>query len=413
MQQSAELFEPGEYLDQQGPGFFSILAKPNGKARQNSYELELLPKVVDAADPDVDTWITQATFNQANRRAVNLQSVGLLFADLDTYHVKGLVNKSPEQQATELIAFCHTEGLPVPSIVLFSGRGLQPKWLLTSALGPISLHDWNTTQIALVRLLEPFAADRAARDISRVLRLDNTTNTKSGEKCRVVYTASGVEDCLIRYDFTELSENLTARYPEPKRIIKPSKPRVVLGRKDFTFQRLNWYRLFDLRDLWEIRGGCPEGWREVTLFWELNFLLRAEPGKLSDIWAESETLASQIDAGAGWYRNSDLSTVYRKAKDMRDGVTVEYRGKEYPPLYTPRNQTLIELFEITPEEETKLKTIISSTEKYRRKVEKRRAQGVIPRGEYLSQSIEQQKPWEAEGISRRAWYYRRSSTNYE
>lgn len=394
-----EIFEPGEYLDQRGPGFFSILAKPDGTARQDSYELALLPKVVKAADPRVDTWITQATFNQANRRAVNMQSVGLLFADLDTYHVEGLRNKSPEDQAHELAAFCQMEGLPLPSIVLFSGRGLQAKWLLSEAIGPIALHDWNGAQIALVRLLEPFAADRAARDISRVLRLDRTTNTKSGEQCRVVYTSSGVENCLARYDFQELFENLTDRYPQPKP--KERRIRPVLRSGELTFQRLNWYRLFDLRDLWNLRGGCPEGWRELTLFWELNFLLRAEPGKLSEVWAECETLAKEINAGAGWYRNGDLSTVYRKAKDMRDGITVEYRGREYPPLYTPRNQTLIELFQITPAEETKLRTIISKDEKYRRKVEKRRAEGIKERTRFGDV-----KPWEAEGISRRTWYYR-------
>ena len=412
-QQTDELFEPGEYLNQHGPGYFSILAKPGGRAKQNSYNLELLPAVVKAADPDVDTWITQAVFNQANRRAVNMQSVGLLFADLDTYHVKGLAGKDPETQAQELAVFCQTEGIPLPSIVLFSGRGLQAKWLLTSALGPISLHDWNTTQIALVRLLEPFAADNNAKDISRVLRLDHTTNTKSGERCRVVYTSSGVEDCLSRYDFMELHENLTARYPEPKVITRSgSRPRVVLGRKEFTKTRLNWTRLFDLRDLWKMRGGIPH-MREVSLFWQINFLLLAEPGKLSDIWAECETLASQIDAGDGWYKNSDISTIYRKAKDMRDGLAVEYRGKQYSPLYTPRNTYLIDLFQITPDEEMKLQTIISSAEKYRRRVEKRRAAGVIPREEYERQSIERLKPWVSEGISRAWWYRTRGGADCE
>ena len=305
----------------------------------------------------------------------------------------------------ELAAFCQTEGLPVPSLVLFSGRGLQAKWLLTDALGPIALQDWNAVQIALVRLLEPFAADRAARDISRVLRLDQTINTKSGEKCRIVYTSSGVDDCLARYDFTELFENLTDRFPKP--VPKETRIRPVLHVGDFTFQRLNWYRLFDLRDLWTLRGGCPEGWRELTLFWELNFLLRAEPGKLAEVWAECEALAKEVDAGAGWYRNSDLSTVYRKAKDMRAGVVVNYRGREYPPLYTPRNQTLIDLFQITAAEETRLRTIISKDEKYRRRVEKRRAEGVIPASEYYKrESIEKRKPWEAEGISRITWYRR-------
>lgn len=113
-----ELFEPGEYLDQRGPGFFSVLAKPYGRARQDSYELQLLPAVVKAADPAVDTWLTQATFKAPNRRAVNLQSVGLLFADLDTYHVQHLANLGPEEQARKLVTFCADEELPAPSIVL-------------------------------------------------------------------------------------------------------------------------------------------------------------------------------------------------------------------------------------------------------------------------------------------------------
>jgi hypothetical protein len=79
---------------------------------------------------------------------------------------------------------------------------------------------------------------------------------------------------------------------------------------------------------------------------------------------------------------------------------VEYQGRTYPPLYTPRNQTLIELFRITPEEERRMKTIISSAEKVRRRREKRREEGTKPQ----EQSLTRQKPWEIEGVSRRTWY---------
>ncbi len=398
---SDELFEPGEYLDKRGPGFFTVASKPRGRWSETGYPLSLLPAVVAVVDPDIDTYISQATFNQKNRRAVNLDHVGLLFSDLDTYHVSGLRNKTPEAQAVELAAFCRTEGIPVPSLVLFSGRGLQPKWLLTDALDAISLYEWNAAQLALCKLLEPFAADRNARDVSRVLRLEQTVNTKSGEVARVVYTSSGSEDCLARYDFTEIAENLTVRFPEPKPQPKPQQQQIrpVLLARDFTFQRLNWYRLYDLRTLWELRGGVPEGYRETTLFWEINFLLRAQPGKVADLWAEAEAIAAQIDKAAGWYQNSDLSTIYRKAKDLRDGKTVEHNGRQYPPLYTPRNQTLLEIFKITPDEERKLRTIISKDEKVRRRREKRRAEGVKVRT-----SFGDVKPWETEGISRATWY---------
>ena len=396
-----ELFEPDEYLDRTGPGYFSVLAKPQGRVRQDSYELSQLPNVIRAADPDVDTWITQATFNQPNRRAVNVRSVGLLFADLDTYHIPNLATRDPEEQAQLLANFCICEEVPLPSIVLFSGRGLQAKWLLSEALGPISLHEWNVAQLALVKLLEPFSADTASKDISRVLRLEKTTNTKSGELCRVVYTSSGVENCLARYAFAELYETLVGRIQEekPGPARQKRKGNILSVPAEMNFKRLNWFRLYDLRDLWKLRGSVPEGYRELTLFWELNFLLRAEPGKVADLWREAEALAAQIDPSGGWYSRGDLSTLYRKAKEVLSGAVTCFQGFEYPPLYTPRNQTLINQFKITPDEERHLRTIISASEKYRRKVAKRRANGVKP----IDHSLSRTKPWEAFGISRRTW----------
>ena len=46
-------------------------------------------------------------------------------------------------------------------------------------------------------------------------------------------------------------------------------------------------------------------------------------------------------------------------------------------LYKYQNQTLIEQLEITPEEERHMKTLISTTEKYRRRNEKDRPRGGI------------------------------------
>jgi hypothetical protein len=403
-----QLFEPGEYLDKQGPGFFSVCAKPDGQWRQNSYELSLLPTVVEHADRDVDTYITQATFQTRKRSAVNVQSVGLLFVDLDTYHCKGLRNKTPEEQTLLLLGFCCDEGLPPPSLVLFSGRGLQAKWLLQNALTAAALPDWNRCQQILVKLLEPFAADRGAKDIARVLRLDHTVNTKSGEVCRIVY---GIESVPARYDFDELYENLTDREPDTEPVNVPtarkSKPRVLSVGNRFSLTRLNWLRMSDIRDLWKLRGGVPVGFRETTLFWEINFLLLAHPVKTANIWKEAQVLAAEIDNHGGWYRESDLSTVYRKAKEMQTGEIVTYNGIEYPSLYTPRNQTLIELFGITSDEQQHLQTIISNDERVRRQREKRRSSGIQPRDEYEAQSIERNKPWIAEGISRRWWYERR------
>ena len=254
-----ELFEPGEYLDQKGPGFFALCGKPNGRWKQEFHEVLHLPTVIELVNPALDTWITQAVFETKTRRATNMHSVGLLFADLDTYHCPGLSNKHPEDQAASLVAFCRLEGVPIPSLIMFSGRGLQAKWLLSEALGPSELVEWNTAQMALVQLLEPFAADRAARDISRVLRLDKTTNTKSGETCRLVFTEYDRNSVPQRYDFVELYETLTVHIPE-----KQESRQIVAGEKRIasptalSLKRLCWYRLYDIRALWKLRGGVKE-----------------------------------------------------------------------------------------------------------------------------------------------------------
>jgi hypothetical protein len=318
----------------------------------------------------------------------------VLFADLDTHNQKELEGKTPEEQAALLCLFCGQEGIPAPSIIMFSGRGLQAKWLLVSAVPRVDLHLWNQAEHALVRLLAPFAADQAVTNINRVLRLDHTVNTKSGEMARVVYVTGGAENCPARYDFAELRLQLCGEVvaKAPREARKRTEGRILHLPTGLTTQRLNWTRMEDIRTLWRLRGGVPEGMRELTLFWELNFLLLAQPGRPVDIWNAAERLASEI-SGEEFFTQGEhgtLGTMYRRAR------------AELPDFYTPHNQTLLDVFRITTEEERGLRTIISKAEKYRRKVEKRRAAGLPSIAEALSRT----RPWEAEGISRSLWYRR-------
>lgn len=119
------------------------------------------------------------------------------------------------------------------------------------------------------------------------------------------------------------------------------------------------------------------------------------------------SLAAQIDPN--WtVPLGDLATLYDKAKAHQQGKRIEFNGREYSPLYTPKSQTLIEIFKITPEEERQLRTIVSKSESDRRHRERekarRRANGAQSREEYLAGSISRQKPWEALGMSRAKWY---------
>ena len=76
-----------------------------------------------------------------------------------------------------------------------------------------------------------------------------------------------------------------------------------------------------------------------------------------------------------------LSTLYRKAQAYEAGEHIKFEGRKYPPLYTPRNSTLMELFAITDEEGKQLKTIITDEEAVERHRERNRKQ--IDRATYL------------------------------
>lgn len=403
-----ELFEPMEYLDFTGPGFFSVLTKPNGNGIQNSYPLDKLPQIIMAADTDRDTWISQASFCVPNRRAVNVQSVGLLFADLDTYHTEGLASKDPDTLTNLFLLYCATEGIPEPSIVIFSGRGLQPKWLFSEAIGQTGVVEWARAEAALIRALAGFAVDPVCRDLSRVLRLDGTRNTKSGELVRVMH------DSDTRYDFEDLAAALLRIAPEPTAPTPSPTPKTrktgnIIYPGQFAWNRLNWARMQDIRTLWTMRGGVANGYREITLFYEMNFLALSRGVSENQFWHEARALAHEIAPGEDFYKVTDLTTVYRKTKETQAGRLVEYRGKQYPALYTPKNSHLLDLFRITSDEERQLTTIISKGEVLRRKnakrEEERRAAGCRKYDKIDG------KPWEAEGISRRTWYRRRETGN--
>ena len=169
-----------------------------------------MPTVLNLIDKSRDTWLTQAEFIRPNRRVVNLARVGLLFADLDTYRTPWATGRTPEQLAASVLYFCAQEGIPTPSMLIFSGRGIQAKWLLDGTIPRQALPRWNACQKYLIDRLRPVGADVAAKDASRVLRLVETVNSKAARfaalftlktgrtASRCVITSSTWQKCCCR-----------------------------------------------------------------------------------------------------------------------------------------------------------------------------------------------------------------------
>lgn len=413
--------EAGCYHDPARHGFFSLLVSTrSGGKKQDSYRLTQMPVVLSMLDHSRDTWLSQAEFIKPNRRVVNLARIGLLFADLDTYRQPWAKGRSPEQLAVAVLFRCHEEGVPPPSILVFSGRGMQAKWLLEGTLPRQALPRWNACQRYLVDRLAGLGADPAAKDASRVLRLVNTVNSKSGEVCRVVHVVNGPDGEPIRYNFEYLAEVLLpaarwdiegdrkARAERAERRQLKLLPGGKTGNlRGFSGRQLAWDRLEDLRRLAELRGGVVEGERMQHLFWRLNFLMLSGAAHSSLMYHEAAVLARELDPR--WnYRSAELMTLYQKAKAHEAGEKVEFGGRQYAPLYTPNNDKLISLFRITDDEQRKLRTLISrgmAAERHReRETARRRAAGAVDRALYEANSLSRQKPWESLRMSRASWY---------
>lgn len=397
-------------------GYFSILTQQSdGSKRQESFPLEHMPIVLDMLDPNRDSWISQASFFRRNRRVVNLRSVGLSFMDIDCYRLDWARGLGPDAMARQFLSFCELQCVPPPSLIVFSGRGLQPKWLFKTALPQAALPRWNAAQKALLTKLEVYGADPMARDASRVLRLVQTINSKSQCYCHVVHVTSGPDGEPCRYDFDDFAEHLLPFSREEIRQrraalaeLSRERSRNAQNRPEcvLTADTLNWARLLDLRALVALRGGIDEGMRMLMLAYQMNFLALSHQVEPRTFYLEARQVAAAIDPT--WsFAKSDLSAIIGKFKEALAGKTVLFAGREYSPLYTPKNQTLIDLFQITDDEQRQLKTIISPEIKQERNtsIQKRirREKGVMSREDYEGRAaarLERAREMFAQGMSK-------------
>lgn len=376
--------EPSFYHDAPSTGFIALLVRnPQGHLKQKSFRVSDLGYMIEIAPRDRDCYLSQAQFMRPNRRAVNLYCLPLLFCDLDPWNTHPMTAKD---WIWTVLYTCKDDNIPPPSLIVYSGRGVHLKWILDKPLPRQALPRWNLAQQLLGERCAPIGADPQARDASRVLRLEQTVNSKTGERCEVVWINEGADGCPLRYDFDLLFDDIAPltrgeldalcdeRATEnPRKKEKAKSPALSLikggrhGLKRINYQELAWHRMEDLRTLAALRaarndGTQPlQGQRMLFLFWTLNFMALSQAIAPANFWQEAQSLAANL--APGWsFRTSELSTLYHKTCAYVAGERVEFEGRVLPPLYTPRNATLIDRFAITDDEQRQLKTIISKSE---------------------------------------------------
>ena len=388
------LHEALAYHDLNQPGYVALLTR--GVNPQRCIPLRVLPQALAALDPGADAWLSQASFSTACRRKSRVARVRLLFSDLDTYNVADLRGKTVDELLEHLLMTCNEVDLPAPSRVVWSGRGLQVKWLLRVPVQARDVARWDRVQLEICRRLGSMGADRNARDVCRFLRVAGTVNSKSGQLARVVYEAKALDGAagpggLVVYDFDELADKLlpTPQAPsevKPKGIDLPMEGCSDPGcaKPKHHPPRMKWRprdpkclaqdRLDDVRTLASIRGsreGLPPGFRDTFVYIGATLLAWLVPPAA----LESAIVDLASEFAPEWSATEVRScacTVIALAHDAAAGRRVDYLGKQVDPRYKWTTAELVARLQVHPAEQKEMKTIFGKLEAKRRDAARQR-----------------------------------------
>ena len=286
-----------------------------------------------------NVYITLNTFYKTYRRIEYLKELKALFIDLDTYKT----GFTKEQILMNLNENYFGKNIPIPNLIIDSGRGLYLIWLIKK-VPSMALPLWKAAEEYLYKTLKEFGADRQALDATRILRVPGSFNSKTHTEVKVIDNYEYLYELReIQNEYMpELSENTPKRRGRPKKVVFVHRER-----------SLYYARLQDITKLCELRKYNLKGHREFILFLYRYYVCYFT----DDIKkALNDTL----------WLNSMFKHPLSEKEVIRATKSAEKVFKDQNKDYKYKNETLINLLEITDEEQKEMQTIISK-EEYRRR----------------------------------------------
>ena len=283
-------------------------------------------------------YITLNTFYKPCRRLENIKELNTLFIDLDYYKT----GKTKDQVLMDLEKNYFNQSIPIPNYVIDSGRGMYLIWLIKS-LPSQALPLWKAVQDYLYKQLKCFGADRQALDATRILRVPGSINSKSKTVVNIL------DEYEYVYDLREIQNGfLPELKPYEKKKGRPSKINYIYRERSLYYGRIQ-----DIIKLCELREYDLKGHRELILFLYRYYLC-----------SFTEDIEKALNDAL------ELNSMFRQALSEREVIRATRSAErcylDKNKQYKYKNETLIELLEIT-EEEQKYMIIIISKEEYKRR----------------------------------------------
>lgn len=329
-------------------------------------------------------YITLNTFFKPYRRLECIKELNALFIDLDYYKTKF----TKEQIIMNLEQDYFNKIIPSTNYIIDSGRGLALIWLINKVPSK-ALPLWKAIEEYLYKQLKEFGADRQALDATRILRVPGSVNSKSKT------VVSIIDEYDYIYDLREIQkEFLPELKPKEKKKGRPKKVNYVYRERSLYYARIQ-----DITKLCELRNYDLRGHREIILFLYRYYLCSFTEDvekALEDVLELNSMFISPL-------KENEVIRATRSAEKCYLDKNKEYKYK---------NDTLIELLEITEVEETYMTTIISKLEYKRRHREREKNRylaklklaGKISKKEEVNIRREKIKDLLAEGLSQKEIY---------
>lgn len=405
---------------------------------QKTIEVQNLKETLQQYSSAENCYITsnQFIFGRSEAKLCNLV---MLSCDLDTYKTDKYKNTTHDELINDVKAVCLLNSLPFPTI-MYSGNGYYLKWIFVDKVKafkvskenrallkePTTVEKWKIAQRVVNSLFTEFGSDTKCLDVARLLRLCGTINTKTGNRASLLeihenHSFDYMLECLKAHTTHEDQEAILPKSKMPKapkikvlKAVKPAKSMIVINDvkkqvpscnfKAKNTRSLAKARYEDLLKLIEIRGDIV-GERMSFVFWVCNFMSITGRMNYAEFESQAKKVGDRIFKDSTWSLG-DLSTLENRLKEYNFKTVIKSGEQSYIPLYTPKNETLINIFNITDEEQLHMKTIISADEKRRRD---REAKRIMRRdiGMKEQEGDSQLQPWISLGISRRTYYTRK------
>ena len=329
-----------------------------------------------------NVYITLNTFYKTYRRIEYLKELNALFIDLDTYKT----DFTKEQILMNLNENYFGKNIPTPNFIIDSGRGLYLIWLIKK-VPSMALPLWKAVEEYFYRSLKEFGADRQALDATRILRIPGSINSKTHTEVKII------DNYDYLYDLREIQNEYMPELSEkaPIRRGRPKKVKYIYRERSLYYARIQ-----DLIKLCELREYNLKGHRELILFLYRYYLCYFT----EDI---EKSLNDTLEL------NNMFKQPLREKEVLSSTKSAETVFKDQNKDYKYKNETLINLLEISDEEQKEMKTIISKEEYKRRKNqynkkkyrEQLKAQGKLTEKEKISQRREKIKDLLQEGLMRK------------